>query len=94
MSEYGFQAFPEMKTIRTFASPEDYELESPVMNAHQKSTIGNALIKKTMSLYYPVPEKFEDLVYVGLVLQGHGCAGAWWRTAAIVRTAWAACPGS
>ena len=25
-----------------------------------------------MSLYYPVPEKFEDLVYVGLVLQGHG----------------------
>ena len=22
MSEYGFQAFPEMKTIRTFASPE------------------------------------------------------------------------
>ena len=72
MSEYGFQAFPEMKTIRTFASPEDYELESPVMNAHQKSTIGNALIKKTMSLYYPVPEKFEDLVYVGLVLQGHG----------------------
>lgn len=72
MSEYGFQAFPEMKTIRTFASPEDYELESPVMNAHQKSTIGNALIKKTMSLYYPVPEKFEDLVYLGLVLQGHG----------------------
>ena len=72
MSEYGFQAFPEMKTIRTFASSEDYELESPVMNAHQKSTIGNALIKKTMSLYYPVPEKFEDLVYVGLVLQGHG----------------------
>lgn len=25
-----------------------------------------------MSLYYPVPEKFEDLVYLGLVLQGHG----------------------
>lgn len=72
MSEYGFQAFPEMKTIRTFASPEDYELESPVMNAHQKSTIGNALIKKTMALYYPVPEKFEDLVYAGLVLQGQG----------------------
>lgn len=72
MSEYGFQAFPEMKTIRTFASPEDYELESPVMNAHQKSTIGNALIKKTMGLYYQVPEKFEDLVYLGLVLQGHG----------------------
>ena len=72
MSEYGFQAFPEMKTIRTFAAPEDYALESPVMNAHQKSTIGNALIKKTMALYYKVPDKFEDLVYAGLLLQGHG----------------------
>lgn len=36
MSEFGFQAFPEMKTIATFASPEDYALESEVMNAHQK----------------------------------------------------------
>lgn len=72
MSEYGFQAFPEMKTIRTFAEENDFELESPVMNAHQKATIGNALIKQTMSLYYKVPAKFEDLVYVGLVLQGQG----------------------
>lgn len=30
MSEFGFQAFPEMKTIATFASPEDYALESEV----------------------------------------------------------------
>lgn len=72
MSEYGFQAFPEMKTIRTFAEEKDFELESPVMNAHQKADIGNELIKQTMGLYYKVPEKFEDLVYVGLVLQGQG----------------------
>lgn len=72
MSEFGFQSFPEMKTIHSFATPEDYDMESPVMNAHQKSSIGNFLIKKTMGLYYPVPEKFEDLVYLGLVLQGHG----------------------
>lgn len=72
MSEYGFQAFPEMKTIRTFAEEKDFELESPVMNAHQKADIGNALIKQTMGLYYRVSEKFEDLVYVGLVLQGQG----------------------
>lgn len=72
MSEYGFQAFPEMKTIRMFASPEDYELESPVMNAHQKASIGNFLIKKTMALYYKVPEKFENLIYAGLILQGQG----------------------
>ena len=45
MSEFGFQSFPEMKTIATFAAPEDYQIESEVMNAHQKSSIGNALIR-------------------------------------------------
>ena len=35
------------------------------MNAHQKATIGNFLIKKTMGLYYKVPEDFDQLVYMG-----------------------------
>ena len=39
MSEFGFQSFPEMKTIATFAAPGDYQIESEVMNAHQKSSI-------------------------------------------------------
>ncbi len=72
ISEFGFQAFPEMKTIATFASPEDYQPESEVMNGHQKSSIGNNLIKSYMERDYIVPEKFEDFVYTGLVLQGRG----------------------
>lgn len=72
MSEFGFQAFPEMKTIASFAAPEDLAIESPVMNAHQKSSIGNALIRTYMERDYIVPEKFEDFVYVGLVMQGRG----------------------
>lgn len=72
MSEFGFQSFPEMKTIAAFADPKDYSIESPVMNAHQKSTIGNNLIRTYMERDYILPEKFEDFVYVGLVMQGHG----------------------
>ena len=72
MSEFGFQSFPEMKTIATFAAPEDYQIESEVMNGHQKSSIGNDLIRTYMERDYIVPEKFEDFVYIGLVLQGHG----------------------
>lgn len=72
MSEFGFQSFPEMKTIAAFASPDDYHIESEVMNAHQKSSIGNALIRTYMERDYAVPHKFEDFVYVGLVLQGRG----------------------
>ena len=43
MSEFGFQSFPEMKTIAAFAASEDYQIESEVMNAHQKSSIGNVV---------------------------------------------------
>lgn len=72
MSEFGFQSFPEMKTIATFAAPEDYQVKSEVMNAHQKSSIGNDLILTYMKRDYVVPQKFEDFVYVGLVMQGWG----------------------
>lgn len=72
ISEFGFESFPEMKTIATFASPEDYEIESKVMTVHQKSSQGNDLIRTYMERDFIVPEKFEDFVYVGLVLQGQG----------------------
>lgn len=72
MSEFGFQSFPEMKTIAAFASPADYDIESPVMKAHQKSSIGNELIRTYMERDYRLPQSFEDFVYVGLVLQGQG----------------------
>lgn len=72
MSEFGFQSFPEMKTIATFATPEDYRIESKVMNVHQKSGTGNVLIRTYMERDYVVPEKFEDFVYVSSVLQGQG----------------------
>lgn len=71
-SEFGFESFPEMKTIATFASQDDYEIESDVMKAHQKSTLGNDLIRTYMERDFIVPEKFDDFVYVGLVLQGQG----------------------
>ncbi|WP_294070187.1 beta-mannosidase [Proteiniphilum sp. UBA1028] len=71
-SEFGFQSFPEMKTIRTFAEPDQWSLESEVMKVHQKASTGNALIKKYMDMYYHEPKSFEDFVYVGLVMQGNG----------------------
>ncbi|MDO4789536.1 MAG: glycoside hydrolase family 2 protein [Porphyromonas sp.] len=74
VSEYGFQSFPSMKTISTFALPEDYGLETEVMKVHQKASTGNGLIKEYMEREYIVPEKFEDFVYVGQVLHGRGMA--------------------
>lgn len=72
MSEYGFQSFPELETVKTYALPEDYNIESEVMKAHQRSSIGNGTITYYMKDRFIVPEKFEDFLYVGQVLQAEG----------------------
>lgn len=72
MSEYGFQSFPSFKSIKKFTIEEDWGLETDVMNTHQKSYTGNGLIKVYMERDFDVPEKFEDFVYVGQLLQADG----------------------
>jgi beta-mannosidase len=72
MSEYGFQALPDMRTIDSFAASQDRHLFSDVMLNHQKSTIGNAMIKMYMEREYNVPDNFESFVYVSQLLQADG----------------------
>ncbi|MBL7780199.1 MAG: glycoside hydrolase family 2 protein [Saprospiraceae bacterium] len=72
MSEYGFQSFPEWRTIQSFTLPEDRKLESKVMLLHQKHPRGNALIAEYMKRDYKVPDGFEDFVYVSQLLQAEG----------------------
>ena len=72
MSEYGFQSFPEFNTVKTYAAPGDYDIFSEVMQAHQRSSIGNGTIKNYMQRDYVVPADFEQFLYVGQVLQAEG----------------------
>ncbi len=69
MSEYGFQSFPEFKTVTAYAEPSDYDIFSDVMKAHQRSSIGNGTIKAYMQRDYKVPADFRQFLYVGQVLQ-------------------------
>ncbi len=71
-SEFGFQSMPEMKTIRTFASPADYDFNSEVMRAHQKSYVGSKVIADYIGRYYNAPQSFEEFVYLSQVMQGMG----------------------
>lgn len=70
MSEYGFQSFPEPKTVRTYAEESDMELESKVMLAHQKNGAGNRLIKSYMEQYYHEPKDFEAFLHMSQIQQG------------------------
>ena len=72
MSEYGFQSFPDFESVQTYTIPDDYNIESKVMAAHQRSGIGNLRIKEYLSWYYNVPDDFEEFLYMSQVLQAHG----------------------
>jgi beta-mannosidase len=69
MSEYGFQSFPEMRTIETFAKPEDHDIRSTVMQAHQKNKGGNERILTYMLREYRQPKDFASYVYLSQVQQ-------------------------
>jgi beta-mannosidase len=72
MSEYGFQSFPELKSVKKYALPEDYSISSEVMNSHQRSSIGNKTIEYYMLQQYRQPKDFESFLYVNHVLQAEG----------------------
>jgi beta-mannosidase len=73
VSEYGFQSFPEMRTVESYTDAGDRTgIFTPVMLAHQKSPIGNALIHEYLLRDYPEPKDFASLLYVSQVLQAEG----------------------
>ncbi len=69
-SEFGFQSYPSMSTIRRFADPKDWNIASPVMESHQKNPGGNARIAETMFRYFRFPVDFPSFVYLSQVQQG------------------------
>lgn len=74
MSEFGVQSFPTMPSVQRFSRPEDWAIESEVMKAHQKSSIGNDVILHYIKAEYPEPKRFSDFTYLSQVMQGRGIA--------------------
>jgi beta-mannosidase len=73
VTEYGFQSFPEMRTIEAFTEPEDRtNIFTPVMLAHQKNNEGNSIIHDYLLRDYPEPKDFASFLYVSQVLQAEG----------------------
>jgi beta-mannosidase len=73
VTEFGFQSFPEARTIESFTQPEDRTgISTPVMLAHQKNNEGNSIIQDTMRRDYPEPKNFASFLYVSQVVQAEG----------------------
>ena len=69
-SEFGFQSFPEIASVRKFASEGDMNIFSEVMESHQKNGSANAKILQYISENFLYPKNFESLIYVSQLLQG------------------------
>ena len=68
-AEYGFQSFPEYRTINTFSEEKDWDLASEVMKHHQKSYVGNDMILKHAKKLYGKPADFEQFIYFSQLTQ-------------------------
>jgi len=69
MTEYGFQSFPEMATIKSFSIPADWDISSAVMLSHQKNKGGNGRIYDYLLRYFGQPKDFESFLYASQVMQ-------------------------
>ena len=68
-SEYGFESLPDLKTIHSFAGPEDQDLCGHVMEAHQKCTQGNEKVMYYLAQMVNYPYSFERLIYCSQLVQ-------------------------
>lgn len=69
VSEFGFQSFPLMKTVETFAEPEDRNIFSYVMEKHQRNSSANGKIMNYMEQTYLYPGSFDMTLYASQLLQ-------------------------
>jgi beta-mannosidase len=69
-SEFGFQSFPEPKTVAGYTAPEDRNVTTYVMELHQRSGIGNAVIMHYMLDWFRLPTSFDATLYLSQILQG------------------------
>ena len=69
-SEFGFQSFPCLKTVKTFTEEADRNIFSKVMESHQKNDSANGKMLYYLSENFKYPKDFKSLLYVTQILQG------------------------
>ena len=68
-SEFGFESLPSFSTVRAYAEPQDYPLDSAVQRAHQKCAGGNDKMLYYIAGRFPLGEDIEDLIYLSQITQ-------------------------
>ncbi|MFT5131459.1 MAG: beta-mannosidase [Rhodothermales bacterium] len=69
MSEYGFQSFPEMRTLASFTEAEDRNLTSYIVDFHQRSAMGNRTIFAYLLDWFPTPKTLDHQLWLSQLTQ-------------------------
>jgi len=69
-SEFGFQSFPEPRSVVEYTEPRDRNITSYVMEHHQRSGIGNSTIIGYMLSWFRLPPSFDMTLWLSQILQG------------------------
>lgn len=69
-SEFGFQSFPEPRTVHGYTEPADRNVTSRVMEHHQRSGIGNTTIMTYLLEWFRLPSRFDMILWLSQVLHG------------------------
>ncbi len=76
LSEFGFESFPDEKTINTYTLPEDRNPFSRVMEFHQRSNNGNLKILSYLAQTFKYPHNFSSLIYASQLMQAEAIKSA------------------
>ncbi|MBP5162789.1 MAG: glycoside hydrolase family 2 protein, partial [Spirochaetales bacterium] len=81
-SEFGYQSFPSMSEVLSFADTSDFDINSEVMEHHQRNDDGNSIISEMFTRYYRKPKGFEAQLYLSQVQQAFAIQTAvtYWRS--------------
>ncbi|MGL4269282.1 MAG: glycosyl hydrolase 2 galactose-binding domain-containing protein, partial [Plesiomonas sp.] len=80
-SEFGFQSWPSLPTVKQFAEEDDWNITSPTFEQHQKNGRGNSIITEMITRYFRFPIAFEQQLYLSQVQQALAIKTAteYWR---------------
>lgn len=81
-SEFGYQSFPSLSEVKSFAQEKDLNLSSSVMEHHQRNDEGNQIITEMFMRYFRLPVGFKNQLYLSQVQQAWAIETAvtFWRS--------------
>jgi beta-mannosidase len=82
MSEFGYQSYPEPRTVNSYTSADDRtSTMSDIMKWHQRCPLGNDRIKNMTGNYFRAGKDFDSTLWISQLVQAYGIklGAEYWR---------------